>query len=177
MSDLAKKARERSVADLIYESIYCAAIGGSAIALFFLAVDAWNGRLLFTPSLWWGVLFGGADAAALDAANEVNVTWVAYATGLHLVAFGVIGVAVTLLAHEIELHVRRPFVAFFILFVVVEESFVIAGYTVMPGVMEVLGWGKVFFANLLAAAGITAFLYQSHRPEVWKQLKETARLA
>lgn len=177
MSNLESKARERSTADLIYESIYCAAIGGSAIALFFLAVDAWNGRLLFTPSLIGGVLFAGADAAALDAAGEVNVQWVAWMTALHLAAFAVVGTGVTLLAHEIELHVRRPVIAFFILFVVVAETSIIVGYTFLPGVMEVLGWGKVLFANMLAAAGITAFLSHSHSPEVWQQLKETAHLA
>lgn len=177
MSDLDKKARERTGADLIYESLYCAAIGGSAVALFFLVVDAWNGRMLFTPSLMWGVLFGGADAAALDAANEVRLEWVSYATGLHLAAFGLLGIGVALLAHEIELHVRRPFVAFFILFLVVQESFMIAAYTVMPGVMEVLGWGKVLLANLLAAAGITAFLWQSHSPEAWQRVKQSVRLA
>ena len=177
MSNLETKARKRSGADLIYESIYCAAIGGSAIALFFLVVDAWQGRVLFTPSLMWGVLVEGANAAALDAANDVRLAWVAKATALHLGAFAIIGTAVTLLAHEIELHVRRPFIAFFILFAVVEESFVIAGYTVMPGVMEVLGWGKVLFANLLAAAGITAFLWHSHSPEGWRDLKQSAHLA
>lgn len=177
MSNLESKARQRTGADLVYESIYCAAIGGSAIALFFLVFDAWNGRLLFTPSLMWGVLFGGANAQALDAANTVRVEWAAYATIAHTSAFAVIGTAVVLLAHEIELHVKRPFVAFVILFALVQESFVIAASTMMPGVMEVLGWGKVLFANLLATAGITVFLWHSHSPERWEEFKQAAHLA
>ena len=61
MSDLMSEARARTRADLAYESLYCAAIGGSVIALFFLVIDAVNGQPLFTPSLLGGVLFGGAD--------------------------------------------------------------------------------------------------------------------
>ena len=175
MSDLRTAARERTRADLAYQSLYCAAIGGSVIALFFLVVDTWNGRMLFTPSLMWGVLFGGADAAALDAANSVRLEWVAWATALHLAAFGVIGTAVTLIAHEVELHTRRPILALFILFLVIAETFIIVSAKFMPGVMEVLGWGKVLLANALAAGGITAFLWASHREEAWEHLKEAVR--
>ena len=44
MSDLMQEARARTRADLAYESLYCAAIGGSVIALFFLVIDAYNGQ-------------------------------------------------------------------------------------------------------------------------------------
>src|SRR5262249_1333713 len=65
MSDLMSEARERTRADLAYESLYCAAIGGSVIALFFLVIDAYNGHPLFTPSLLGGVLFGRQAAETI----------------------------------------------------------------------------------------------------------------
>jgi len=98
---------------LAYESLYCAAIGGSVIALFFLVIDAYNGQPLFTPSLLGGVLFGRADASSI---SEVRMDWVAYATINHFLVFTAIGVGVTLVAHAVELHSRHPFTILFSVF-------------------------------------------------------------
>src|SRR5262245_34240826 len=101
MSDLMQEARRRTRADLAYESLYCAAIGGSISALFFLAIDVWNGRPLFTPSLLGGVLFG---REAAESITHVRMDWVGYATILHFIVFGVIGTTVAVVAYEVELH-------------------------------------------------------------------------
>jgi hypothetical protein len=174
MSDLMSEARVRTRADLAYESLYCAAIGGSVIALFFLVIDAWNGQPLFTPSLLGGVLFG---RQAADTITEVRMDWVGYATILHFIVFGVIGTTVALVAHEVELHSRHPFTVLFGVFAVIEWVFLVAGMFLLPGVISVLGFWRVAGANLLAAAGIAAFLWANHMPEAWEKFKQTAHFA
>ncbi len=174
MSDLMQEARVRTRADLAYESLYSAAIGGSVIALFFLVIDAWNGQMLFTPSLLGGVLFGGVEASSI---SEVRMDWVAYATIAHFLAFTVIGIGVTLVAHEVELHSRHPFTILFGVFAAIEWIFLVGGMFLLPGVITALGFWRVATANLLAAAGIAAFLWAAHQPQAWEQLKQSAHLA
>ncbi len=174
MSDLKSEAQTRTTADLIYQSIYSAAIGGSTIALFFLVIDAWKGEPLFTPSLMGGVLFGGLEASA-DA--PVRLDWVAYATIVHFLGFSAIGVGVTLVAHWVELRARHPFTVLFGVFAAIEWLFLVGAFVMLPGVLQVLGPWRVAAANLLAAAGIAAFLWASHQPQAWEKLKESAHLA
>jgi hypothetical protein len=174
MSDLMSEARVRTRADLAYESLYCAAIGGSVIALFFLVIDAWNGQPLFTPSLLGGVLFG---RQAAETISEVRIDWVAYATILHFIVFGVIGTAVAIVAHEVELHSRHPAQVLFGVFAVIEWIFLVAGMFLLPGVISTLGFWRVAGANLLAAAGIAAFLWANHQPEAWERLKHSTHFA
>jgi hypothetical protein len=174
MSDLASHARARTRADLAYESLYSAAIGGSIVALFFLVFDAWNGRPLFTPSLMGGVLFGGVAA---EAVSEVRLDWVAYTTILHFLVFSAIGVGVTLIAQQVEVHARHPATVLFALFAAIEWVFLVGAFLVLPGVLAVLGPFRVTAANLLAAAGIAAFLWANHRPEAWERLKHRAHFA
>ena len=168
MSDLKSEARVRTRADLAYESLYCAAIGGSVIALFFLVIDAYNGAPLFTPSLLGGVLFGGVDAKAI---TEVRMDWVAYATITHFVVFTAIGFGVTLVAHEVELHSRHPFTILFGVFAVIEWVFLVAAMFLLPGVVHTLGFWRVAGANLIAAGGMAAFLWANHQPEAWERFK------
>jgi hypothetical protein len=174
MSDLKSEARVRTRADLAYESLYCAAIGGSVIALFFLVIDAYNGQPLYTPSLLGGVLFGGVDAQSV---TEVRMDWVAYATIAHFLVFSVIGIGVTLVAHEVELHSRHPFTILFGVFAAIEWVFLVAGMFLLPGVVGVLGFWRVAGANLLSAAAIAVFLWANHQPEAWERFKHAAHFA
>jgi len=168
MSDLKSEARARTRADLAYESLYCAAIGGSVIALFFLVIDAWNGQPLFTPSLLGGVLFGGQAAETI---TQVRMDWVGYATMLHFLVFGAIGTAVAIVAYEVELHSRHPFTVLFAVFAAIEWIFLVGAMFLLKGVIGVLGFWHVASANLLAAAGIAAFLWANHQPEAWERFK------
>ena len=174
MSDLMSEARARTRADLAYESLYCGAIGGSVIALFFLVIDAVNGHPLFTPSLLGGVLFGGASAESI---TSVRIDWVAYATILHFIVFGIIGAGVAIVAHEVELHSRHPATVLFGVFMAIEWIFLVGAMFLMPGVIQVLGFWRVAAANLLAAAGIAAFLWANHQPRAWEKLKQATHVA
>ena len=76
-----------------------------------------------------------------------------------------------------ELHSRHPFTVLFGVFAVIEWIFLVAGMFLLPGVISVLGFWRVAGANLLAAAGIAAFLWANHQPEAWERFKQTAHFA
>lgn len=158
-------------ADLIYDSFYSGAIGGSIVALFFLLVDAAGGRPLYTPSLMGSVLFGGVDAAQVTG---VRLDMVAYYTIVHFAVFGLVGTLIAVLVHEVEIHARHPAEVLVLLFLVLEGGFVAGTTLAMPGVMAQLGAFRVITANLLAAGGIAIFLIRSHRPELWQRIRRVA---
>jgi len=166
--------RPRSLVELAFDACYCGAVGGSVVAIFFLIVDAVNGQALFTPALMGTVLFAGADAATVDA---VRIDMVAYYTGVHFASFGALGVAVSVVVHEVELHARHPALLLVLLFAALEGGFALAASAFLPGVIERVGPVLVAFANLMAAGGIGLFLLTSHQPAVWQRAKHAIHIA
>lgn len=164
----------RSVADVVYDAVHCAAIGGSVVALFFLVVDLVEGHALFTPSLMGSVLFGGMAA---EAVHEVRLDMVAYYTMVHFAAFGVLGGAIAFLVHEVELHAKHPLVVLAVIFAFFEGAFFVGATWAMPGVIARLGAGSIAAANALAAGAIALFLLSSHRGDLWQRMKHAAHLA
>ena len=156
--------------ELLFESLYAGVLGGSVVALFFLIADLLDGQPMFTPSLIGSVLFHGASAA--DVAT-VRPDAVVYFSIVHIAAFTVLGAAISLLVHEIELHSRHPVVLLLVLFAVIEAAFFVVVPMAMPGVIARLGMARVAIANLLAAATIGLFFILSHRAGAWKKLKYT----
>jgi hypothetical protein len=159
--------------DLLFDSFYSGAIGGSAVALFFLVVDVLDGQPLFTPSLMGGVLFHG-DAA--EEVTKVRLDAVAYFSVVHIVAFGAVGILISWLVHGVELRSRHPLVVLLVLFVTLEASFFAAASVAMPGVITRVGIPRLGGANLLAAGTITLFFVWSHNEEAWQRLKHVAHL-
>ncbi len=165
---------KHTTADLIFDSFYAGAIGGSVVALFFLLVDLLDGQPLFTPSLMGSVLFLGV--AAEDVAR-LQLNAVAYYSLVHIVTFGALGGVIAFLVHEVELHARHPVVVLFVLFAVLEVGFFFLAPLAVPGVIARLGIHRVGIANLLAAGSICVFFLVSHREGTWQKIKHAARLA
>jgi hypothetical protein len=162
-------------ADLLYDSFYSGALGGSAVALFFLAADVMDGRgALFTPSLIGSVLFFGT---ATDDLVRINMLAVAYISAVHMLTFLVIGAAISWLVHEVELHSRHPIALLFVLFSIVEVSFFMLFPILLPGVIDSLGLARVAGANLFAALTMTVFFMLSHREDAWQAFKHALHLA
>ena len=109
--------------------------------------------------------------------NAGRLDWVAYATILHFLVFGAIGVGVTLVAQQIEIRARHPATVAFALFAAIEWVFIVGAFLVLPGVLGVLGAWRVVAATLLAAGGIATFLWANHRPEAWERLKHQTHSA
>lgn len=147
--------------DFIFDSVYAGALGGTAVGLFFLVVDAFNGDPLFTPSLMGSVLFLGVPAQEVV---KVQLDLVAYVTALHMVGFVLLGAAITWVVHEVELHSQHPAIVLIVLFAIIEATFVAVASVALPGVIERVGVLSVGGANLLAAAAIVGWFVWSHQP-------------
>jgi hypothetical protein len=160
-------------ADVVFDAFYSGAIGGSAVAIFFLLVDLARAEPLFTPSLMGSVLFGGADA---ESVTGVHLDAVALYTGVHFVCFGVLGALASIVVHEVELHAKHPAILLGVLFVLFESSFALFAAAVMPGVMTRIGIVYVAAANLLAAVGMGIFFMLTHQPAVWQRIKQSVRV-
>jgi hypothetical protein len=160
--------------DLIYDAFYAGGIGGSIVALFFLAIDVWNGLPLYTPSMLGSVLFLGSEAASVTG---VRLDMVAAFTLVHFAAFGALGIAVAVAVRELELHSKHPLIVGLAIFLLAEIGFYVAAALFLPGVIDHMGAVPIGLANLLAATGIGLFLLTSHRPDVWSRVKHALHVA
>jgi peptidoglycan/LPS O-acetylase OafA/YrhL len=142
-------------------------VGGSVLGLFFLLVDSMGGRPFFTPSVLASVLFLGVPATSVV---EVRLDMVAYFTAIHFAAFGALGMGLAVMVYEVELHSRRPGQVMAGLFLVLEGGFLAAANLLMPGVIDVIGFGRVVVGNLLTALAMALFMLRSHRPDAWRKL-------
>jgi len=170
----AAQKQEHTGADLLFDSFYSGAIGGSAVALFFLVADFASGQPFFTPSLMGSVLFLGVPA---NAVGDVRLAAVAYYSIAHMFSFALVGTGTSWLVQQVELHSEHPFVSLLVLFAIIEVGFFAAASVVLPGVVAELGVLRVGAANLLAAASMAVFFVLSHREGAWERLKQVAHLA
>ena len=162
-----------TTADFIYDAFFTAGLGGSIVAVFFLLIDVARGLPLLTPTVIGAALFQGTDPSEVA---DVDLGLVALYSLVHFAVFGMLGAAISVLVHEVELHSKHPAVLLGSIFAIFEIGVFGASTVLMPGVMAWLGYGAVAAANLLAAAAIGAFLVSSHRPDLWHQWKNSARL-
>lgn len=148
-----------TVNDRMYESFYSGAVGGTAVALLFLALDTLGGRPLHTPSLLGGIVLGGGAGPAAG----IDLSAVAVMTLIHFAGFGLFGFVAAALVRLVERRTEGSFIFPAIaLFILLEGSLRIASATIMPGVRDILGEGPVLAANMLAAASMTGFLRHAH---------------
>lgn len=147
--------------DLAFGAFYSAGVGGSVVALFFVALDLVAGRALFTPSLLGSVLFFDAPA---ETFNQIDLTAVALFSVVHFVAFGVLGAFASAVYQRVALRGGpAELVTAVVTFLVAEIGILIASATFMPGVVDRLGQVPVLVANVLAALSMTALLYWGYR--------------
>ena len=161
------RRRATVTADLIYDGFYAAAVGGSALGLFFLLADSVDGQPFFTPSMMGTVLFTGVTP---ESVTEVRLDMVAYMTMIHMALFGLLGFAVAILVHEAEVHSRHPKELILVLFLVLEIGFLVSANQFMPGVVAVIGFGRIVVANLVTATTMALFILRAHNPEAWERL-------
>jgi hypothetical protein len=162
-----------STADFLYDAFFSGALGGSAVAIFFLIVDVARGAPLLTPTVIGAALFQGL---APEDVPGVNLGLVAAYSAVHFAVFGLVGAAFSVLVHEAELHTKNPIVLLFAIFAVVEVGGIGVGTVLAFDVMQWLGYVEIAAANLLAALAMCGFMISSHRPELWREWKRSARL-
>ncbi|MDH3270017.1 MAG: hypothetical protein OEN56_01715 [Gemmatimonadota bacterium] len=145
--------------DLLYEAFYGAALGGAAIAIFFLAADTIAGRPLYTPSLLGEVLFTGADPTAVEV---VRLEMVAYFSGVHLVAFLLLGLCTSWLCRVTGISKRDLPVVTGVVFLMLTGAFFGGDLLLFPGVAVTIGIPELLLGNFLAAAVMGVFLRKAH---------------
>lgn len=141
---------------VVREGIKIGVIGGLAVALWFLAIDALQGAVLRTPSTLGGLVLAGETDAATMA---VDLGWVAAYTVLHFAVFTVIGVMLAGVADSSD--ERPPLVIGAFLAFVAFEAFAMGIVALLAELMPHAWWTMVG-ANLLAAVAMGALLYARH---------------
>jgi hypothetical protein len=148
----------RDAVTLAQEGLIAGLLGAATVALWFLIVDAFQGRPLYTPTVLGTALFGrGAPwpQGGADLGMVLMFTWV------HALAFVVIGGVV---ARLLALAERQPNAGFGILmlFVFFEFGFIAAAMLFAAPVLRALAWPAVLVANLLAAAAMGSYFWLRH---------------
>ena len=148
------------LAEIVGDGVAAGLIGASAVALWFLVVDAALREPLFTPSLVASTLLKGVPATADHA---IDLTMVAAFTALHSMAFITFGVVAAWLVDQFRQTPDLPLISIG-LFLALEGGFVIATKLFVPDVAEVIGHGFIVAGNVFAALGMGFYLrdWQRH---------------
>lgn len=140
------------------EGFIAGLIGAGGVALWFLLVDAIDGRPLFTPAMLGSAVFWGLrDPAAVDIAFPAIIGY----TMLHVVAFGAVGVVAAWLAALVD---KFPMTLFIVVvfFAVFEVGFYIIVALLAQPLLGVLAWSNVAIGNAIAAVGMGYYLWRAH---------------
>ena len=155
-----ERAPRIGFAEMVGDGVAAGLIGASAVALWFLVVDAALREPLFTPSLVASTLLLGAP---VSADHQVNLNMVAAFTAMHSLAFIVFGIVVSWLVDQFSRTPDLPLIAIGI-FLALEGGFVAATKLVVPDVADVIGHGFIVAGNVFAAIGMGLYLrdWQRH---------------
>ena len=152
--------------NIIKDGVIAGALGATAVALLFLALDTAFGRPLSTPA----ALGQGLLSITGDASNVPALTCVALYTVFHYAAFIAAGLIVSVIVHWAQ---TQPSVlaGAMMLFVAFEIGF----YGLSAALREspflgVLGWAQVATGNLVAAIVMGAYMWRTH-PELKGELQ------
>lgn len=146
---------------LLREGAVVGALGATAVALWFLAVDAVAGRPFFTPAFLGGIVAGDRDLVA--AAEGAGRLWrAALYTPIHYVAFAAVGVGAVALVHRAA---RTPalFGLLLMVFLAVEVAFTGFVAVLAQGGLGTLAWYQIAAGNLVAVLTMGTYLYRRHR--------------
>ncbi len=149
----AARALQRGV---VREGIVTGIVGGLAVALWFLALDAFQGNIFQTPSALGGLVFTG-EAETTTA--PIHAGWVAGYTGLHFLAFIVVGIVLAALA---DLSDERPPLVIGVFLALVSFQAFAMGFVALLAELIPHAWWALIGGNLLAAVAMGAILFARH---------------
>ena len=151
---------------ILREGFIAGCVGAAAVAVWFLLVDAINGRPFFTPAMLGGAVFWGTYDPAqvlIDFSHVVGYTMI------HVSAFVIVGVIAAALAAEVEV---APTTLFFVVvgFCFFEVGFYILVALLAKPLLGTLAWWNVAIGNGLAAIGMGYYLWRQH-PKIGEELR------
>lgn len=148
-------SREAVLADGLFAGI----IGAGIVAVWFFLIDLLHGRPLYTPLLLGNLLLHGPQA--MSATMPLVPQPVAVYTGVHVVAFLLVGIAASYMWSLFDLHAGMG-IALLFAFVLFEAGFFILDLAVGHKLLGYLGLAAVGVGNVLAAAGMAFYLHRQH---------------
>ena len=160
-------ARTTTTSDIVLDGLFTGMIGALAVALWFLVLDLFAGRPLYTPALLGTLLLHGGEAARQTIVAPLEIA--AY-TAFHFVAFILVGLA---LSWMMTLFERFPIMFFVILVLFVCLQLPFFGLNVALGLQlsgQLHPW-TVVVANILAATGMALYQWKRH-PGVLKNVEK-----
>jgi len=151
---------------ILREGFWAGCIGAAAVAVWFLIVDAVNGRPFFTPAMLGSAVFWGATNPSQVVVEFSRV--VGY-TMIHTSAFVVLGTIAAALMAQAE---DTPPALFL---VIVLACFFEVGFYVLVAIIAqpllgALAWWNVAIGNAIAASAMAFFLWRQH-PAIAAELK------
>ena len=154
----------------IRDGLIVGIIGYASVAAFYAAFDVLAARgALYTVDLLGKAVFRGLrDPAVLGLPMQLDVTAIAWYSGLHLLVSLAIGLVVTGL---VEYSDRRPSQARIVLFAIMAGfvvTIVAVGVLTNP-IRPLLPWWSIAVANVLAVLVAGAYLVR-RRPGTWGRL-------
>ena len=152
---------------LVADGLVTGLIGAGAVALWFFVLDTLTSQPFYTPAALGSAIFLGAQGP-----GEVRVTWAvigAY-TGLHVMAFWAVGIALTWVVQRLE---RSPNLWRFVVyaFVVLEGLFVASVGLASAWVLGAVAWWAIAVGNVIAVGAMGRWLIGSH-PQLLHKLME-----
>jgi hypothetical protein len=165
VSESAAKSGLRVVSE---DGILTGIVGAVVVSLIFLLLDFANGRPFYTPSLLGSVIFQGQLVSELSDPDPIMVF--AY-TGLHGVAFLLVGFLLAGLFREFEKHPKLG-LELLILLLVFEGLLMGVEVTVFPALVGELGAWAVATANVASLIAMFAFLAY-RQPQAIRALRES----
>lgn len=146
------------------EGTIVGALGATAVAVWFLIIDAIAAHPLHTPRALGAALFSVLGPLGLESPTLYVVAY----TVVHYILFIVAGLIATAVIHASQ---REPTVlaGAFVLFVVLELAFYGFVSLLANTLLQELAWYNVALGNLLAAVVMGAYLWRRH-PALGKNL-------
>jgi hypothetical protein len=144
------------------EGFVAGLIGAATIAVWFLILDAIQGRPLYTPTVLGTALFRGSAGLTSPESLASSFEIALWFTWVHGLVFIVIGSAASWL---VRLAARDPNYGFGILLlcVVFEFGFISVSMLFAQDVLRALAWPAILVGNVLAAAAMAWYFWQRHR--------------
>ena len=149
------------ISRLSLEGIIAGMIGAAIIAIWFLILDTFNGRPLYTPTVLGTALFGRGEGLSSPESMKVSWEMTLMYTWVHGMVFAVIGGSVSYLLRLAE---KNPDLGFgiILLFIVLEFGFIGAAFLFAEPILHALAWPMILIGNLLAAAGMAGYFWLRH---------------
>ena len=143
------------------EGIIAGMIGAAIIAIWFLILDTFNGRPLYTPTVLGTALFGRGEGLSSLENIRVSFEMTLMYTWVHVLVFAIIGGSVSYLLGLAE---KNPDLGFglVLLFVVLEFGFIVVAYVFAEPILHALAWPAILFGNLMAAGGMAGYFWLHH---------------